>query len=75
MIKGVNLVKNERVYHGDDYYLIAASIVRSEDAETYHVTVMLNGHTDMGAETLGSLEEMLECFERTKKKYEGKSKG
>lgn len=69
MDSGVVVHKQERVYSGNDYYLISLSSIQKDGIVKYYVTVMLNGVDDRGAEKLDSMDTALEAYEKTLEKF------
>lgn len=69
MVTGASTVKQERVYHGDHYYLVSASVVNMSDGDKYFVTVMWDCWKDYGAQECASLSDLLVAYDKTVEKY------
>ena len=69
MLSGAPIVKMERIPCDDGYYSIGAVIIKRDEGETYHVTVMKNSHENTESIVCESLCDMLGQYDKMVEKY------
>lgn len=74
MITGASSIKKETIPHGDDYYLIGATIVHQTERDTFYITVLKNSYIRLESLPCDGLDEMLVSFDETVQKYKAIAK-
>lgn len=69
MITGVSSIRDERIQHGEDRYLISASTLHRDDGDAYYVTVLKNSYIKVEAHECADFDKMLELYNQTVEKY------
>ena len=69
MITGASSVKKEIVPHGENYYLISATIVHQGEGDTFYITVLKDSYIRLESLPCPGLNEMLVLFDSTVEKY------
>ena len=69
LLSGAPIVKMERVPCADGYHSIGAVIIKRDEGETYHVTVMKNSHENTESIVCESLCDMLGQYDKMVEKY------
>lgn len=69
MVKGVSSIRDERIQHGQDRYLVSASTLHRDNGDTYYVTVLKNDYISVEMHECEGFNPMLELYNETVVKY------
>lgn len=69
MITGVSSIKKEIVPHGENYYLIGATVVHRDDGDKFFVSVLQNSCVKLESLKCGGLDELLVLYDNTIVRY------
>ena len=69
MVKGVSSIRDERIQHGQDRYLVSASTLHRDNGDAYYVTVLKNDYISVEMHESKNFDEMLGLYQETVEKY------
>lgn len=69
MITGVSSIRDERIQHGQDRYLISASTLHQSEGDAYYITVLRNSCIRVESHKCADFDEMLGLYNQTVEKY------
>ena len=69
MIKGVSSIKDKKIQHGEDCYLISASTLHRDIGDAYYITVIQNSYIQVELLECADFDEMLKVFSQKVEHY------